>query len=112
MNTFSVVINACFGGFGLSSKAIQWLKDRQHPLAVERWHQVILGHGASSYLSNIQRDDPFLVECVRTLGEEAASGQCAQLEIQEVPVGSNWDVDVQDGLETLSHWPRGVASGR
>jgi len=47
-----------------------------------------------------ERDDPILVEAVRTLGERA-NGSCAALEIVFIPVGVDWYIDEYDGSEKV-----------
>jgi len=74
-----LVINTCFGGFGLSKKAHAWLGTNDTP----------------------DREDPRLVECVRTLGEEA-NGEFAELEVVELPGGvTDWEVEEYDGAESV-----------
>lgn len=48
----------------------------------------------------IERDDPALVQVVEELGE-AANGDCACLEIEEVPSGTQYRIDNYDGRETV-----------
>jgi len=74
-----LVINNCFGGFGLSKKAHAWLGTPNTP----------------------DRDDPRLVECVRTLGEEA-NGPDAELDIIEIPDdATDWEIEEYDGAESV-----------
>lgn len=77
-----VVINRCWGGFGLSEDACKYL-------------------GLEHSYSFISRDDPRLVECVETLGSEKASGICARLVIVEIPDGINYGIEEHDGIETI-----------
>lgn len=74
-----VVINRCYGGFGLSKKAMKFL-------------------GVDSDWPDIARDDPKLVECVEKLGEEA-NGMYAELKVVEIPDDVNWEIGEYDGLE-------------
>ena len=62
-----VVLNKCFGGFGLSPKAYEFLG--------MPWD----GYG---FAYENRRDDPKLVECVEVLGEEA-NGMYAELVVEE-----------------------------
>jgi len=74
-----LVVNICFGGFGLSDEAYAWLGTYDTP----------------------DRDDPRLVECVRTLGEEA-NGIFAELNIVEIPDGAtDWEIREYDGAESV-----------
>ena len=74
-----VVINRCYGGFGLSEKAMKFL-------------------GIDSSWPDIARNDSKLVECVEKLGEEA-NGMCAELKVVEIPDDVNWEIGEYDGLE-------------
>ena len=74
-----VVINRCYGGFGLSEKAMKFL-------------------GVNSSWPDIARNDSKLVECVEKLGEEA-NGMCAELKVVEIPDDVNWEIGEYDGLE-------------
>ena len=74
-----VVINGCYGGFGLSEKAMKFL-------------------GVNSGWPEIERNDPKLVECVEKLGEEA-NDMCAELKVVEIPDDVNWEIGEYDGLE-------------
>ena len=74
-----VVINRCYGGFGLSEKAMEFL-------------------GVGSEWPDIARNDPKLVECVEKLGEEA-NGTYAELKVVEIPDDVNWEIGEYDGLE-------------
>ena len=81
-----IVINTCFGGFGLSDKAFKLYQE--------------LG-GTVDYYRSIPRDCPILVQVVETLGSEA-DGRCASLSIVEIPDGVNWHVAEYDGLEHVA----------
>ena len=74
-----VVINRCYGGFGLSEKAMKFLR-------------------VGSEWPDIARNDPKLVECVEKLGEEA-NGRYAELKVVEIPDDVNWKIGEYDGLE-------------
>lgn len=82
-----VVINTCFGGFGLSIEAKEWLLD----------------HGMSiDLISNeldIPRHNKLLVECVETLGDKANSwaSELAVVEIYE----DQYRIEDYDGFETI-----------
>jgi hypothetical protein len=85
-----IVINKCYGGFGLSDEARAWIAER-----------VIGPKFEIDY--DIPRDHPALVACVETLGKHAA-GEYANLVIVEVPdeVGSNWHVVEYNGIEHVA----------
>ena len=49
---------------------------------------------------SIERNDPALVATVRELGEEA-NGECADLEIVEIPDDVKWHIEEYDGMESI-----------
>lgn len=82
-----VVINTCFGGFGLSDKALA----RYNELA---------GTNHTEYIYGIQRNDPFLVQVVEELGEDA-DDFAAELKIVDIPDDVEWYIHDYDGLESV-----------
>lgn len=82
-----IVINNCWGGFGLSDAAI------------ERY-QELSGSDGSSYHS-IERDDTLLVQVVEELGE-SSNGKYSELKVVEIPDGINWYIHDYDGCETIN----------
>ena len=126
-----VVINACYGGFGLSEKAVMryaelkglTLYPERRPLYTTYWlvpegeredqtnfHAWSLEERRASNLRyaqqtlserEIPRDDPALVQVVEELGAEA-SGWCADLEVAEIPDGVAWQIEEYDGYEHVA----------
>ncbi len=82
-----IVINKCWGGFGLSEAAYKFLG--------LKWDNY--GH-AEKY--NAKRNHPKLVKCVETLGERA-NGAHARLDVVEIPDGVKYEIDDYDGMETI-----------
>ena len=79
-----IVINKCFGGFGLSEKAKE-----------------ILGIDNSFDEYQIDRNDPKLIEVVETLGDEA-NGRYARLRVVNIPDdATDWELDEYDGAEKV-----------
>lgn len=111
-----VVVNACYGGFGLSDaavmryaeiKGIRLVKiqstygDGENQFTSE--HFAIDGvDDPDSYFSyhDIERHDPILVQVVEELGD-AADGEFANLRIADVPDDVKWYIDDYDGIETV-----------
>ena len=78
-----VVINKCFGGFGLSKEAYKFLNIP--------WD----GYGFE-FMED--RSNPALVKCVETLGNKA-SGELSSLKVVEIPDDVEWEIDEYDGVE-------------
>lgn len=91
-----VVINRCYGGFGLSEEA--W--DAYTKLAG------ITNDSLSYY--DVARDDPYLVQVVEQFGEDANS-EYSDLLVVEIPAKVNWEIDEYDGIEHIAEvhrtWP-------
>lgn len=78
-----IVINRCFGGFGLSHEALSHLgtsEDDQYEL---------------------ERTDPKLVEVVEKLGDKANGGSWAKLLVVEIPDDMPFYIHEYDGVETI-----------
>jgi hypothetical protein len=100
-----IVYNGGYGGFGLSKKAIQRYCELSG-LGLTRVKDELGGYwwelpdGKEWYDDSIYRDDPFLVQVVEELGEEA-DGFAAKLMIRELPAGTRYRIDEYDGMETV-----------
>lgn len=81
-----VVINKCYGGFGLSEVA-------------ETRYENESGNNVSYW--DIKRDDPILVSIVEELGEDSWGGY-AELAIVEIPDGIEWRIEEYDGSEWVA----------
>ena len=82
-----IVICGRHSGFWISEegrKRIQELKGEETP--------------EPPYYSDINRDDPHLIQTIKELGIEAGE----DLKIVEVPDGVEWEVEEYDGLEWVS----------
>ena len=78
-----IVINSCFGGFGLSDFAVKAL-------------------GLKYAYSFIDRTDPALIHIIEEFGPKACSGLCAELKVVEIPDNAtDWEFDDYDGLENI-----------
>jgi hypothetical protein len=103
-----IVINKCYGGFGLSELAIRTLRQRN----VEWANEVVLfgetyENGAvkdSNFDSynpyKLSRDDKDLVQVVKDLGEKAY-GEYSKLSIVDIPDDVEWEIDDYDGFESI-----------
>lgn len=84
-----VVINTCFGGFGLS------------PQAIERY--VALGGilvDGQFWSFEVKRNDPALVQTVEELGD-AANDRYSKLKVVEIPDDVVWYIHNYDGQEQV-----------
>lgn len=92
-----VVINTCYGGFGLSQAAMLAMKNEGCALVGEcsdgRLHYDRYGDGA--------RHDPILVRVVERMGIEA-NNRFANLKVVEIPDGVEYVVEEYDGWEHIA----------
>lgn len=111
-----VVINKCFGGFGLSEKAFTMLLERKgvefETVSDKRFgcdsvsyyakgHAGDEKHYISDYDYYDNRSDKDLVEIVELLKEEA-NGWAANLKVVEVPDDVVWFINEYDGIEHVA----------
>ena len=82
-----LVINKCFGGFGLSDAAIK------------RYNEVTAQTLTSCY--DVERDDPALVQVVEELGAEANDGH-SKIKVVEIPDGVEYEIVDYDGIEHIA----------
>ena len=75
-----IVINACYGGFGLSKEALKKLNMDEY---------------------KIKRNDPLLIKIIEELGEKA-NGNYANLKIIEIPDDVEYEIEEYDGWEWIS----------
>jgi hypothetical protein len=97
-----VVINACFGGFGLSDEACERL------IALGMQGRIVPSPDSmfgSYYIENNSdpefRCDPRLVRLVEEMGP-AANGSFAKLKVVEIPDGVSWEIEDYDGSEHVA----------
>ena len=105
-----IVINKCYGGFGLSEEAVLlYAKKKGLNLIVERDKGLKINHyylnekkdGNYFCERNIQRNDPVLIEVINELGEKA-DGTYSQLKIVEIPDDVEWIIEEYDGKEWVA----------
>ena len=116
-----VVINTCYGGFGLSNLAIKRLCElgaggitpHEHPTDSQvkpgedlgdgyfslRWCGVLKDGRVYSWDPDC-RTDVNLIKVIEEIGA-LANGGCAELTIVEVPDGCNWDINDYGGKESV-----------
>jgi len=84
-----IVINRCYGGFGLSVMAEVAYKERAN-ITDPDW-----------YCRDIPRDDPILVHLVEELMDDA-NGLYADLAVVQIPDDVNWYIEEYDGKEWVA----------
>ncbi len=125
-----IIINSCYGGFGISKKAeIEYLKRKGKECffyrddigsdiitKIKDGDKCFIHHtftkdlgdtstfkGATEhyfYDREIPRDDKDLVIIVEEMGKEA-NGNCADLTIVEIPDGVDYEIEEYDGSESV-----------
>ena len=135
-----IVINTCYGGFGLSEKAFlryaelkgltvypegtgifttYWLvpegerEDRTNYYSWPLEEQRASNKRLAKQVMNehtIPRDDPALVQVVEELGADA-NARFAELEVVEIPDGVAWQIEEYDGLEHVAEKHRTWRAG-
>ena len=117
-----IVVNGCFGGFGLSDTAVRryaeiagiTLYEHIDDFEFVSWSTVpreeyermtlegdFLGANAAHFsVYDLSRTDPVLVQVVEELGD-AANDLYADLYIVELPAGIQYRIDEYDGNESV-----------
>jgi len=83
-----VVINDCFGGFGLSDQALT------------RYNEQTTGKPVNHY-SEISREDLTLIQVIEELGM-AANDEYSLLKIIEIPKDISYSIEEYDGTEWIA----------
>jgi hypothetical protein len=109
-----VVINKCFGGFGISKECAERMNELGNKVAKElledyenrlkcpddiekKWGVRFYG---SLYEEECPRHDKALVQAVEELGNKA-NGDYAKLKIVEIPDDIEYEIDDYDGMESI-----------
>lgn len=120
-----IVINTCYGGFGLSHEAVlryaelvglslSWQIDDistriykqkavvDNPSVLVHYY-TSMQHTDENYWSgrDIVRDDTRLVQVIEELGSEA-NGRFASLVVVEIPDDVEWQIEEYDGFEHIA----------
>lgn len=105
-----IVINACFGGFSLSEKAILRYAEikginlvSEVDFKLEMVHYYVDSIHNDNYFNDfdIPRDDPALIQVVEELQHDA-DGYAANLKIVEIPDDVEWHIAEYDGSEHVA----------
>ena len=131
-----IVINRCYGGFGLSPDAVKLYGEKinipiyavelrqRKDFAMDNPTEYILldknkynsmfpwfttkplnedgtiVEGSHFFIHNIERTDPILIEVVEELGGKAWD-KYSELEVIEIPDGIDYDIEDDDGFESI-----------
>lgn len=96
-----IIINADYGGFSLSEKAKKRLKE----LGCKSHIRKFRGKDYEDW-DEIPRTDPFLIQVVKELGEDAHESR-DNLEIVNIPDDvQNWYIEEYDGKEWIGEGRR------
>jgi hypothetical protein len=103
-----IIINTCYGGFGLSDKAKARLEELGHApfipdIPYDEWRNYDWDLNPRGYVSeyDVPRDLPLLIQVIEELGEESF-GDYAKLKIIEIHDDIEWQIEGYDGLEWVA----------
>ena len=99
-----VLVNKCYGGYGTSKEAgLEWLKRTcaVYTVLEDSYHLIVEIDGERHYMDQLDRTDPVLIEIFEEFGSEFTSGMHAELEIQEIPDGCEYEIGEYDGTEWI-----------
>lgn len=99
-----IVINKCYGGFGLSKKAVLLCQEISGD---KNWGGIILPDENirptfDVWCPNIERTDPVLIKAVEVLGKDA-NGSFSKLIVEDIRAGSYFKINDNDGYECISY---------
>ena len=104
-----IVLNVCFGGFGLSNEAtikyaelkgIKLYTKKEKSWLTEFYTDPLMSD-ESFYYPDIPRDDPDLIEVVASMGDKA-NGRYAELKIVDIPDDVVWTIMEHAGVEWVA----------
>jgi hypothetical protein len=110
-----IVVNKCYGGFGLSDKACKRLielgirhfesfekltEDSENPYIIDS-HDSLCGDYYTNFNKEKYRTHPLLIQVIEELGEKEASSKLANLRILDIPDNIQYEIDDYDGIETI-----------
>lgn len=112
-----IVINKCWGGFGLSKICMDELIKREHPIACQYMNDLAESFKKDMefyskkgwsydpykqhYYPDIPRNDPILIDVIEKLGTDVCGTDLSNLSIVEIPDDIDWEIDNYDGMESI-----------
>lgn len=102
-----VVLNCCYGGFGVSKEGILEVLKRKGLTAIKETgdrfcYRFLASNGEEYGKYSFDREDAELIAAIKECGSEYMSASCASLEIEEYDDENfTYWIDEYDGVETL-----------
>ena len=110
-----IVINDCYGGFGLSDQAIERYatikgidiegRKSKSPFFDGQIDYFYAGTEKMFSYRNIERNDPALIQTIEELGGNA-NDWGSELKIVTIPEDVKWQIEEYDGLEHVAEQHR------
>jgi len=118
-----IIINKCYGGWGLSDKAFEkyldlcsiswykrssdscWLGSSYFSVPIDNsstFEEEVERDNFRLYHNDIERTDPILIQVIEELGEEESSSRYSKLKIVEIPDDVEWEIQDYDGSEWIA----------
>lgn len=98
-----IVINRCWGGFGLSSEAHKLIAERKGwKHACDDWDNDYWYNTSNQpiYSYDLDRNDSDLIAVIEQLGDKAGSDY-SELKIVNIPDDVDWYISDYDGIEKV-----------
>lgn len=97
-----IIYNNCHGGYGISPKALKWLKKNTPIDSI--WHddgiQTVYNNVCLGKLLDKSRTDEYLIELLEEKGTDYVSGLCSQLKVYNAG-SSIVRIEAYDGRESV-----------
>ena len=91
-----IVVNKCFGGFSVSQTVMKELG-----ISSKFGYLCNEDFGIENANWEAYRAAPALIAAIEKVGIKDATGSLAELEIVEIPDGTDWYIHDYDGIETI-----------
>lgn len=92
-----VAVNKCFGGFSVSKAVFKELGFEWDGYGYLDNNS--FGIESSNYFE--WRKHPSLIQAIKKIGEDKASGEMAKVRVVDIPDGVEWEIDDYGGIETV-----------
>ena len=92
-----IVINRCYGGFGLSNECSEALGGKAIKTSYCTYYEFPDDKRAGDFRTSSE-----LIDLMETKGSEWCSGEYAQLKVVEIPDDVDYTIEEYDGMEWIS----------